>query len=386
MKKQILILMAFVLALVAGIQNAHAQDLTTAPLGCPTAIPIGCLTTSSPLNPLPGTPYDYEVNVTVPSGTPTFTYDWFVTTDKNFITATALTGTFDAIPSTHIAAIGTGAGLSTYHGAAGNTNKINITWQSFVPDAANPVFLVIYVKNTATCTNDNIQVFEIKPQPAFTLDLANITAAGVGAADAYATCVAPVVGAFYDDITKKVIMDYGENYVYFSVTAANFNHSWKPSFQASTSILLGTSTMDVAWAYKAESYTGATSIVWHTTTLNAGTYESTDVVNAPSNGAVGSSGECIIVRVHIDHNNEPTLLDNTITFAVDGVMKDPAATVAANYYTNTAFGDLHSNSADAADCGKTDGFKYDKTTQIISARPTIIEVTPASPAFIPKTN
>lgn len=372
------------LALVVGIQNAHAQDLTTAPLGCPTAIPIGCLSVSSPLNPLPGTPYDYEVAVTVPaSQTGTFTYDWFVTTDKNFITATALTGTFDAVPSSHIAAIGTGAGLSTYHGAVGNTNKINITWQSFVPDAANPVFLVIYVKNTATCTNDNIQVFEIKPQPAFTLDLANITAAGVGAAAAYATCVAPVFSATY--VSPNVVMDYGENYVYFSVTAANFNHSWKPAFQASTSIALGTSTMDIAWAYKAESYTGATSIVWHTTTLNAGTYESADVVNAPSNGAVGASGECIIVRVHIDHNNEPTLTDNTITFAVDGVMKDPAAALPANYYTNATFGDLHSNSADVADCGKTDAFKYDITTQIISARPTVTAVAPSTP-FIPKTN
>ena len=125
MKKQILILMAFMLALVAGIQNAHAQNLTSAPT-CPNVIPIACNVAANPLNPIPGTPYDYEVNVTVPTGTPTFTYDWFVTTDKNFIATSNLTTTFDAAPSSHIAAIGTGAGLSTYHSpATGSTGKIN---------------------------------------------------------------------------------------------------------------------------------------------------------------------------------------------------------------------------------------------------------------------
>lgn len=376
MKKQILFLLVVMLALFAGIKSASAQSLTADPTGCPTVIPIACNVASNPLNPIPGTPYDYEVNVTATSASPVFTYDWFVTTDKNFITAGALPGTIDAVPSSHIAAIGTGAGLSTYHStAAGNTAKINITWQSFIADAANPVFLVIYVKNTATCLTDNIQVYEIKPQPSFTLDLANIDAAGAPQAAGFATCVAPIVSATW--AANNIAMNYGENYVYFAVTAANFNHSWKPAFQVSATEA-GTATMDVAWAYKAQSF-GATP-TWHTTTQTGSDFASADVVDAPSNGSVGIGGECIIVRVHIDNNAENTQTDNTISFAVDGIMRDPVTTL----YATAALGDLSSTAG--AGCGAIDGFTNDKTTQVIMARPTIIEVTPASPAFIPKTN
>jgi|SRR5665647_366501 len=386
MKKQIFILVFFMLALFGGINNAYAQNLTAAPApaALPTPVAIACNVADNGLFPIPGNAYDYDVTVSVTTATPSFTYDWFVTTDPIFLTAGGLQTSMDVLlTSSHVAAVGTGVGFSSYHNPSPGANKINITWHTFVPSPTVPVFLVIYVKNTATCTTDNIQVFEIKPQLSFTLDLANITAAGTYAAAGYTTCVSEIVSAIWNSTDKKVIMDYGEDYVYFAVTAANFSHSWKPFFQASTSIALGTTVLDVSWAYSAESY-GASS-TWHTTTLITGTYISTDVVNAPSNGSVGKTGASIIVKVHIDHNKEPTLTDNTISFAVDGIMKDPAATVAANYYTNTVFGDLNSSNSVPANCRTTDGFTIDKTTQVILARPNVALGTGALP-FVAKNN
>lgn len=388
MKKQILVLVVFMLAVFGSINNANAQKLTAAPAtaALPTPIAIGCNVADNGLLPIPGNAYDYDVSVSIPATGGVFTYDWFVTTDPAFITASGLQTTMDVLASsTHVAAVGTGTGYSPYHNTTGSTNKIKITWQSFVPSASVPVFLVIYVKNTAACTtgNDNIQVYEIKPQASFTLDLANIAADGTAAVAGYTTCVSSIVGAAWNATDKKVIMTYGENYLYFAVTAANFTHSWLPSFQVSaTESGTGTtSTMDVSWAYATESY--GTTPVWHATTATGSIYKSTDAVAAPSNGSVGKTGQSIIVRVHINHVNDQSLADNTISFAVDGIMKDPAATVATNYYTNTAMGDLDATSTNA-ECGKIDDFKYDKTTQVILARPTITAGSPSP--FVGKTN
>lgn len=367
MKKQILILAIFVLALFVGIKSVDAQNLTAAPT-CPIPNALSCAATTGGLNPIPYFPYDYEVSVPTPAGG-TFTYDWFVTTDKDFIKTSTLQNTMETpIPSAHVLAVGSGATLSAYHDPANGKAKINITWKSFIADPANPVFLVIYVKNTVTCQTDNIQVYEIKPQPAFTLDVANLKVDGTDGGANYASCVSPIVAAKWTAAGSPIDMDYGENYVYFAVTAANFNHSWKPAFKVSASEK-GTATMDVSWAYKADA-TANTN--WHTTTFS-GTddYASTDVVNSqsPLNGFIGSGGECIVVRVHVDNNNENTQTNNTISFAVDGIMYDPATTA----YATAALGDVHYT---GGTCGQTDGFTNDVATQIISARPDIQATSP----------
>ena len=117
-----------------------------------------------------------------------FTYKWLVTQDKTFIDATGLVATPEVVGANHIFATGTG-----YNDVGTASSTINITWSSFTHDAANPVFLVIYVENTVTCMTDNIEVYIIEPKHAFTLDIANIALDGSTQSATYATCVSPVV-------------------------------------------------------------------------------------------------------------------------------------------------------------------------------------------------
>jgi hypothetical protein len=374
MKKQFLFLAFFVLAILAAETKLYGQDALTAAPNClaPTPVVTTCLSADA-LHPVPGTSYNYSVNVPITAGT---SYSWFVTQDKNIIVAgtpPVLTTTRETLPtSTHVAAVGTG-----YNDPATGANNIDITWKSFTHDASNPVFLVIYVSNNTSCTTDNIQVYIIQPKFAFTLDIANIgVAGGATVADNYTTCVSPVVSATYDVATSKLIMDYGTNYLYFAVTAANFTDSWKPSFQISGAGMTGTRSAQVDWAYSANANSNAAAN-WHTTTGAAGIYTSADVVNATAGAGatVGVAGECIIVRVLIDNNKEETIADAPITLAVDGFMKDPAL----GTYVTPTYADIH-----YADC-TVDGYTNDKVTQVLKARPDVQDTTlPAGSDFVGK--
>jgi hypothetical protein len=381
MKKQILFLAFVVLSFLTSITNVFAQPqdhLTTALSTCPAVTAVTCLTADA-LHPIPGTAYDYTVTVPTPVGsTPTF--KWFVTQDQEFVKASAITATAEASDGTglHIAATGSG-----YNDPATGKATINMTWKGFTKDDAKPVFLVIYVQNPATCSNDNMQVYIIEPIHAFTLDVANVGLDGAThPTDWDGPCAAPVASAKYDVGTKTVLMNYGINYLYFAVTAANYTGAWKPSFQVTSATINATGGRKVNavdWTYPATSIS-TTATDWHGTTLTGTDYISTDVVKAQStNKTVGASGECIVVRVTVDNGNIETLTAEPIAFAVDGITMTESAAGSGNYDTN-GLGDI-----DATDC-TTDLFKNDVVNQNIMPRPDIKDgITPAaSTTFIPK--
>lgn len=366
MKKQILFLATFVLALFAGtsvfgqnpIQPDLNKSLSAVPPACPAPTPVVC--TSNALAPVPGTPYTYSISVpTNLAAGATFRYRWFVTQDENIITTTAAGVT--SITSNVEANTGTGlhvaAAVANYDDIATGTPTITITWKSFTHDATQPVMVVIYVEGSDGCLTNNVEVFEIKPVHAFTLDIANMAPDGTLPGATYSTCVSPVESAVYT--AGSITMDYGTNYLYYAVTAANFTDSWKPAFTLSGNAG-GTQTTSIEWQYSslANVATG-----WHA---------ATDVVNASAGAgaSVGTAGECIVVRVTIDNNKEETIAAQPVALAVNGVMNDPT-TVAADY-TNVVYEDVHYATCIA------DGTTNDVVTHILKPRPDLISTTPAS--------
>ncbi len=359
--------------LVIGLSTSYGQTVT-----CPVPRPVDvtCLP-SDALHPVAGTPYDYTVSVPTPPGTKEYT--WFVTQDPAFIAAGVLTGNRETAPGLHIAAAGAG-----YNNPATGAPTLSITWKSFVPDPALPVFVVINVKNTAStpdaCVSQNMKVFKILPVNAFTLDIANVSVAGVAAA--YDTpidrCIHDIVTATYDATAPEgVIYDFGIDYLYYVVTAANFTASWRPSVQLAGVDAQETITA-VDWAFNTD-FAFATA---HPMPLAAGTYTATDPVTVVNpTGTVGQAGECILIRVTIDHTASPLqyqgLSDETITLAVDGVTE--LALV-------PPIPDVHYSSTQPvanALCGLPDGFQFDKAVQTIKPRPDIQAPAMPAPGLLP---
>lgn len=374
MKKSIFILIMAFFAI--GFSSTYGQTVI-----CPvprTVDPI-CLP-SDALHVIAGTPYNYVVEVPTPLGTKEYT--WFVTQDPAFITAGALTLNREVAPwpSLHIAATGAG-----YNDPATGTNTLSITWRYFVPDPALPVFVVINVKNTPIlpdlCVSQNMKVFKILTVNAFTLDIVNVNAAGV--AQGYEApidrCIHDIVTATYDPSAPEgVLYDFGVDYLYYVVTAANFSTSWRPSVTLAGVNAQETITA-VDWA-RPDDFIFATP---HAMPLAAGIYTSTDPVLAlDPTGTVGAAGECILIRVTIDHTNGPGfqyqgLTDEQITLAVDGVTQ---------LALPTPLPDIHWSSTQPVVnllCGLADGFQFDLAVQTIKARPDITAPAMPAPGFLP---
>jgi len=361
MKKQLVILIAAIFAV--SFTTAFGQVISPNPR----VVDIVCLGADA-LHPMAGTPYSYEVNVPTPAGTKEYT--WFVTQDKNFITAGALTSNIQTTAGSFLAVTGAG-----YNNAATGSTTLSLTWKSFVYDPAMPVFVVIQVKSTVAgqCSPNNLKVFKIQPVNSFTLDVANV---GVDktTVSPYSTtidlCLSNMVSSFYDVADDKVKTDFGVDYLYFVVTAANFSISWRPSVQLS-GIAAGETVTAVEWFRP----TDAAFATAEAMPLVGAEYVATNPVLAlnPS-GTVGTAGEGIVIRVTVDHTNGASIYegiaDETITLAIDGKTLLASA---------TPLGDVHFSStipAANALCGKEDGYLYDMATQVLKARPDIQAVTP----------
>ena len=358
MKKQLFVLIMAIFAI--SFSSVYGQ--VTCP--APRAIDPTCLTADA-LHPSPGTAYSYQVDVPTPPGTKEYT--WFVTQDKNFIAGGNLTLAREIAGGTFLAATGVG-----YNNPATGTNTLSLTWKSFVYDPANPVFVIISVKNTAGCNPNNIKVYKIMPVNAFTLDIANV-GADKQTVSPYETsinrCLSKVISSTYDPVDDKVKMDFGADTLYYVVTAANFSTSWKPSLKVTAIDPLETVT-SVQWFRP----TDAAFATPEAMPLSGTEYIATNPVLAldPS-GSVGTAGECIVIRVIVDHTNGANLYegltDETVTVAVDGKTQLLLA---------TPLGDVHFSKAVgvAADCGLEDGYRNDLATQVLKARPAINAVTP----------
>lgn len=407
MKKQILFLAFFTLALIFAGTKSYAQ--VTVPvsgsiiadglpaayvnylspsgtLECAPITPLTCYANVDALHPQAGLAYTYNVTVTAAGGR----IHWFVTDQLNIVAAlNDLDGTL----------IDPGTGLGQYVLTAGTEynnplqtdNTIDISWKSF-NGATTPVLLVTYVVDASGCT-DNIQVYRIEPVFNFTLDIAGIEEVTGATTTTPTECVSPIESAIYDAAANSgaggLTVDYGENYLYFSVTAANFTHSWQPTFQTVYTGVLGagaTGGITVQWAYPADAISSTGT--WHNTTpannttATVTTYTSTDPVLHPATvgavvGADNGTGQCIVVRVRVDHgiNENPQPTNQTLTLGVNGIMYDANAATALVTYTNPILADLGPDGSDAdSNCDQVD---YDDSqAYTLTPRPLIVSATP----------
>lgn len=377
MKKQLLIILV---VFMASVNLTFGQGPTQPPIDpsalsavptyCVPATPVNvaCVPASGPNNPIPGQLYTYTVTVPDPGVNTIF---WYVTTDVNFITSTGLNlANLQTTPSSaYLMATG-----STYNVAANTTANVDITWQSF--PASQNVFLVTYVKNDITGCTDNIKVYKIEPSFLFTLDIERITNDGTAAALAD-HCVSPVLGATYN--AGVVEMNFGVNYLYFVVNSANWAHSWLPKFELTSSIAAASTVYAVDWQYPA---LANVATGWHTTLASGIVYTSTDPVTpiSPTATGVGSTGECIIVRVTVTHNQHQGEANTTIQLAVDGTMRDQVA----NNYTNALLSDIHYTDGGAGNpCPWHDAFTNDKISYTLVARPTVVDNSTPPATMVP---
>lgn len=383
MKKQIVVLLLAILGLSTnllaqteknGDGNLPDPGITGMYCVAPTPITATCVATADPLHPSLGITYTYTVDVTPDPVNPSGYIDWFVTTDPTIIEDGVITTSIETAAGTYILASG-----STYHSVTNVSESVDISWES-VPAAGTNLFLVTYVKKNDGCT-DNIKVYKIVPQHIFTLDLAYLNAVDPTVVGSNTDCVAPVFDATFDPSilpAGEMVYDYGVNYVYFVVNAANWGHSWKPSFEF---VLTGTpnglttsSATAIHWATPAGSVSGT----WNPTTLHAtipNVYESAANVTPSTGTTVGTTGECIVVRVTFDYGANITTRDIPFTLAVNGIMYDGTG------YTNPNYADIHHQAQPAPGnaCPWFDDYINDKLAYTLTLRPTIVDNTPDTP-------
>ncbi len=244
-------------------------------------------------------------------------------------------------------------GNATYNDDANTGDILEIAWNYF--DPTTTVLLVAFATGADGCTN-NVEVYRIEPIFNFILDIAALEDGGTiqNPADVE-ECAFPVQSAVYDG--TNLTMDYGDNYIFYVVSAANWVTSWLPTFTAPTSD--GGSTVgEVMWAYPDEAV-GASS-VWNAATVP---------VLASHYGAgvtsIGANGECIILRVNIDHDGVNEMIAaETLTMGVDGLM----------YNSTTSTHDLADLDDDGTGTCVND--ETDEADYIINPRPDINAIDP----------
>ncbi len=302
MKKQILVLVFFVLAGLANVSDSYGQSVAgSAPR------PLTC--TDDALHPLAGKEYTYTVAATPTGGQ----YTWWATKDSEFIKTVAGTTTNNL--STKLASGTDLTAVSANYGAAGATDNVKITWSTSVLAGTSykstvspktPTFVAVYYTPLSGSCADNLKVFELDPKNGFTVDILNMlnTAKTPLAYDAAESqCFANVSSAKYN--AGKMDYEYGVNTIYYEVVAANFSGSWTPTFKLEG--LDAKQTAVIQWDYT----TAFTAPVTVTDQVASATAVNTSVTNT-------SGGVSIYVKVTITNNSFEGLADKVIKLSVDG--------------------------------------------------------------------
>lgn len=396
MKKQILFLAIFTLAIIFAGTSAFGQttgdgsptDYTTdmylsgAP-ECADVTALTCVSSIDELHPQAGLPYTYSVTTAA-----TNKVHWFVVANNNNIVVNLNDITSNIGANIDDNGLGGGNYILTsdaaYNNSATSSASTVISWKSF-DGIANVVLLVAYVTDAAGCT-DNIEVYRILPVFNFTLDVNAIASAGTETGLAQSStsteCVSPIESATYTPsatpltVPGTLVADYGENWVFFTVTAANFTHSWMPTFQFTYSGTDG-EVLEAAWAYPTDAIANTTwTSIDVTTGVTAAVFNTNNNLTAvpPVVGADNGSGQCIVVRVRIDHGTIPenAVNNQTLRMAVNGFMYDQVNTV----YTTALLEDIHYADTNAdSKCNDTDDWDNDWVNQILTPRPQIISTT-----------
>ena len=423
MKKQILFLAIFTLAVfLAGTTKvmAQAKAYDSIPGALPSNIDprvlVGC--TADELHPVQGQEYTYSV-----VATPQTDVRWFVINNAD-LKDPAIGGGVDSIvgfngvlpagssyidPSDGTGPYIYGDGTNKISGydtdgtpnTTGEMHSIDITWKYFDGLRPNEVLLVAYATDSVGCTN-NLVVYRIIPEPAFTIDIAVLDQTGdsinepwYGRTTGMTTsgeCVSRIESAIYtsvDDVTPNaadnvLVVDYGENWVYFLVNGANYIDSWMPEFQISYAGGAAPA-IEASWAYRTDALS-TTATDWNFLTPG-GTWTSADPVianaDASTAGTTGyevgdgnvpvAGGEAIVVRVRLDWGTliEHDQATGTLTFAANGVAYDGDDSSGGTFFDNrTVFEDLHFEDCDV------DSFDNDVVDYEITKRPQVEEGTP----------
>lgn len=372
MKKQILTLFVAIFAL--GFSQIYAQTIT------PTPLDPGCIELDDPLRPVAGNPYTYEVDIPNPPGNKSFR--WYVTQDETFATGGVYNwATAEAIGGPILA-----TGEAHYNVLTPNEPSIVLSWQSFVLDPTEYVFVVVYVENERIsdplCITNNLKVYRIQPQHAFTLDIANVdsvTAAAVAAN--FPTCVDDVQSAIFDPAFGTdggVVYEYGKNVLYYVVAAANFSGQYEltaqfSGLQAATPSGTVGQTATIYWDYTPLGIAEGNVAAVEGAPVNLGIVEA-----QAANGLVGQAGEMIYIKVIIEHNSfeaAGSADEYAYTLAINGKLVDGTGVPLA---TDDSFDDLH-----YLNC-LPDLYENDIATQRLLTRPTLIDLTlPAGDDFLP---
>ena len=329
MKKQILFLAMFTLAIIfAGTNSAWGQVLNPSPF-TPASTPAPTPTcVGTPQQPKAGIPYLYEFNTDLGEGGPATEFRFWATKDPDFISGTP-TGTNQTDSLGRLPAKNELIDYSAIYLTPGTTNGVNITWH---PDllartiyrtavgtpgtVAVPTSTFVVGWATNGCT-DNIKVWEIDPQPSFTVDIKNIDDATRQPA-AYGTsvtqCVDVVRAAKYNATSFAVDYNFGWDTLYYEVVAANFATSWLPTFQLNG--LAAGQTAVIGWATSLANAVAGTFIDGQPAIANATNVTGTAALT--SSIANTTNGVSLFVRVVKTNNAVETLAQETITLAVAG--------------------------------------------------------------------
>lgn len=348
MKKQILFLALFILALFAGNSNAFGQVLAPSTFPTPTAPNplVNCIGDAQ--HPKAGNSYTYTLDPSASVTAPT-SYKFWATKDPNFISGAGNTITNQA-DSLKKEVPGELLNYSPNYQLGGASPSVNITWSpeilsgtAYQDPAAGPAKTPTFVVGWASdgCT-DNIKVWEIDPSPSFTVDITNIddaTQLPLAYGATTTQCVDEVRAAKYNATTFGIDYDYGADTLYYEVIAANFVTSWTPTF-----ILGGldgtTQTATIAWASSfADAKAG--TFIEPAADITAGTVTGTTPLT--SSVANTTAGVSLIVKVIIANHNYETLAQETITLAVAGqdadgfdIVDDATCTVPTDAVTAAA--------------------------------------------------
>lgn len=315
MKKQIFILVLLVLAVFANVNKSYGQ--------------------CNPSSLTPAVGVDYPYGVTVTGASNSSTYSWFVTKNTNL-----LDGESAPLAATD--------GFFTVESGS-TTNTLHLKWTA---NAIAQTFYVV-VKYTAStlasngCTVENMKVFEVKPINTFLLAITSSTASGANGQ--VATCAADITGATVNASASTVQYTYGQNTIYYKVTASGILGAWKPSVRI-PALMNDQTYVSAHWS----SDNGAN---W-TAISGLATDGSTQDLTLSDATVTNVAGTSYLIRVVINNNNYETLSDQTLTVSVDGLL--PTA-----YTTSDIIGSGSTPCATEAEFGKHADFT-------ISARPTVV--------------
>ncbi len=388
MKKQILLLAFFVLALMAGSLSSYGQLLP----GTKPIAPLSCIATSEPLHPFPGVPYIYALDGAA-GAEDAASYTWWATKNSAFVTGPVTIATMantnfaGRLIAPDILNLSATYGTTTPVATVGS-NQVSITWSAAtlagtdyqgLPGPGTPTFVVGYAQG-ANCA-DNIQVFEINPMPNFTVDIAvvdpidNSTILPWGDDLTGNLCVDVVRGAAYNNTSKELDMDYGTNTIYFEVTAANFVTNWTPHFTIEGGLRVSQTAVLSMFPTLADALagTGILGAASPALTSAAGQVWDPAISLTAATPADAATGVSVWVKVLIDNNQEESLTDNLFVLAADGQDNTLAGVATATSIWDMEDGDCAAL-ADAKD-------EIDRATITVNPRPQLDDAT--APTAIP---